>query len=252
MLKIIAIGGGEIGRPGYPVETTKIDQEIIRLSGKKHPQLLFVPTASGDAEIYIETAERHFGKKLGCKVDSLCLIRGKLTAAEISEKILNSDIIYVGGGDTTMMMKIWRKFGVDRILKKACKKSIVLCGVSAGSVCWFNGAERESKKPEKQKSRHFKQKGLGFIDALHCPHYDIKKGSLKELVRRNGVAIALQNCCALEIVGNEYRIITSKRGKKAYKVFWSKGIFYEIIIVEQKGFLPLASLLKKRRGKIVQ
>ncbi len=29
MKKIIAIGGGEIGRPGYPAETTPIDKEIL-------------------------------------------------------------------------------------------------------------------------------------------------------------------------------------------------------------------------------
>jgi hypothetical protein len=35
MGKIVAIGGGEIGRPGYPVETTKIDREIMNLSALK-------------------------------------------------------------------------------------------------------------------------------------------------------------------------------------------------------------------------
>jgi len=42
-MKIIAIGGGEIGRPGYPVETTKIDKEIIALTGKKSPDCFLFP-----------------------------------------------------------------------------------------------------------------------------------------------------------------------------------------------------------------
>ena len=59
MGKIIAIGGGEIGRPkeqggNYPVETTPIDKEIILQTGKKHPRLLFIPTASSDSEGYFE------------------------------------------------------------------------------------------------------------------------------------------------------------------------------------------------------
>lgn len=124
MKKIIAIGGGEIGRPGYPIETTKIDREIIRLSGKKHPRLLFIPTASGDAELYIETVKKHFGKRLGCKIDSLALLLRKYTKKELEYKILNSDIVYVGGGNTLKMMKIWRKFGVDNILEKALKKAL--------------------------------------------------------------------------------------------------------------------------------
>ena len=77
MGKIIAIGGGEIGRPGYPATTTKIDKKIIRLSGKKSPKLLFIPTASLDSEGYIKSVEKHFSKKLGCKIDSLCLIKEK-------------------------------------------------------------------------------------------------------------------------------------------------------------------------------
>jgi len=65
MGKIIAIGGGEIGRPReeggfYPVETIQIDQEIIGQSRKKNPKLLFLPTASCDSEGYIKCAQKHF------------------------------------------------------------------------------------------------------------------------------------------------------------------------------------------------
>ena len=73
MKKIVAIGGGKIGQPGYPVETTKIDKEIIRLTGKKNPRLLFIPTASSDSESYFKVVKKHFGKRLGCKTDVLYL-----------------------------------------------------------------------------------------------------------------------------------------------------------------------------------
>ena len=63
-MKIVAIGGGEIGRLGYPIETTKIDKEIISLTGKKNPRLLFIPTASSDSESYFAVVEKYFGKKL--------------------------------------------------------------------------------------------------------------------------------------------------------------------------------------------
>ena len=44
MGKIIALGGGEIGRPHekggfYPIETTSIDREIIAQTGKKNPSI---------------------------------------------------------------------------------------------------------------------------------------------------------------------------------------------------------------------
>ena len=99
-MKIVAIGGGEIGRPGYPVETTKIDKEIIKLSGKKKPRVLFIPTASSDSEGYVEVLNKHFGKRLKCKTDVLYLIKEKLTKKQIKEKVFNTDIVYVGGGNT--------------------------------------------------------------------------------------------------------------------------------------------------------
>jgi len=105
MKKLIAIGGGEIGRPGYPVETTKIDKEIIKLTNKPNPKLLFIPTASSDSELYFETVKKHFGKKLNCKIDVLCLLKEKLTLKQIKTKILTSDIVYVGGGNTALMLK---------------------------------------------------------------------------------------------------------------------------------------------------
>ncbi|HUD44532.1 MAG TPA: Type 1 glutamine amidotransferase-like domain-containing protein [Patescibacteria group bacterium] len=77
-MKIIAIGGGEIGRPGYPIETTEIDREIIALSGKTNPKLLFLPTASSDSEDYVQVMHEHFGERLGRKVDEL--IDSKSTA----------------------------------------------------------------------------------------------------------------------------------------------------------------------------
>ena len=97
MRKIIAIGGGEIGRPGYPVETTKIDKEIIKLTGKQNPKLLFIPTASSDSDGYFETVQKHFGKRLGCKVDVLWLIKENPSYKEVEEKVMSSDIVYVGG-----------------------------------------------------------------------------------------------------------------------------------------------------------
>lgn len=114
--KIVAIGGGEIGREGYDIETLEIDREIIKLTNKKIPTLLFVPTASEDSEGYCETIYNYYGKKLKCNIEYLKLIKDKLSFAEIKRKINSADIIYVGGGNTLKMMTIWRNLGVDTLL----------------------------------------------------------------------------------------------------------------------------------------
>lgn len=248
MKKIIAIGGGEMGRPGYPVETTKIDKEVIKISGKKNPKLLFVPTATDDSQSYIDVITKQYGKRLGCKIDTLFLVKEKPSKKEIQNKILNSDIIYVGGGNTLKMMNIWRKYGVDKILKEAYKKGIVLTGLSAGSICWFKYGNSDSRRFYNPKADLIKVSGLNLINALHCPHYDFekdRKSDLKKMMKKTSmVAIAIDNCCAIEVVDDKYRIIDSKKSANAYKVYWKNNKYYEEVINKNKEFKPIDILLK--------
>ncbi|MCA9460353.1 MAG: Type 1 glutamine amidotransferase-like domain-containing protein, partial [Nanoarchaeota archaeon] len=136
--KLMIIGGGETFE-----DNTKINKRILEMTNKNLPKILFIPTASCDAFAYWENFEKHFNK-LGGKSDVLFLIKEKPTKKEIENKILNSDAIYIGGGNTLMMMKLWRKLGIDKLLLKAYKKGIVLSGLSAGSICWFKYGTSDS------------------------------------------------------------------------------------------------------------
>jgi len=251
MGKIIAIGGGEIGRPGYPIETMEIDKEIVRISKKARPRFLFLPTASNDSEKYVKTVKKHFGNDLGCKVSALYLVKSPPPYEEIEERIFAADIVYVGGGDTEAMLEIWRKTGTDKALRKAYKKGVVLSGVSAGAICWFSHGISDSKKFTNLNAGFTKIAGMGLINALYCPHYDVEKDrkpALKEMMKKiSGAAIAVDNCCALEIIDGKYRIISSKPPANAYKVYWSGGKFYEELIEKTNRFASLAELLSQKR-----
>lgn len=250
MKKIIAIGGGEIGRPGVKNDTLVIDKHLIKSTGKIKPKLLFIPTASGDAEGYIDSINNYFGKRLGCNVDILALTKTAYNLKELKDKIFNADIVYVGGGNTLKMMKIWRKLGVDILLKEAHSKGVVMSGLSAGSICWFDYGNSDSARFGKNKTASMiKVKALGLLPFLHCPHYDIEVGreaSLKEMMKKtSGVAIAIDNCAAIEVVDDEFRILRSMSTANAYKVYWNKGRYYKEQIVVSKRFAPLSQLLTK-------
>lgn len=256
MGKIIAIGGGEIGRPKedgngfYPVETTLIDEEIIKLTGKSRPSLLFIPTASNDSPNYYRVVKKHF-LGLGCsEVNVLNLSDKALTRAQTGKIILSHDAIYVGGGDTLRMMNIWKKKGIDKILEQAYKKGIVLSGLSAGSICWFSFGNSDSRKFTSGSDKLIKVSGLGFIDALHCPHFDVelsRQDDLKRMMKTTPkVAIALDNCAALEIIDDKYRIITSKPGAKARKAYWRHGEYMLEEIAFNREMQNLSSLLSKK------
>lgn len=250
-MKLIAIGGGEIGRPGYSIETKKIDEEIIKLSSKKNPKVLFIPTASGDSKSYYEIFSKYYGKKLKCKIDVLYLISKKErpTKNEIKKKIMSSDIIYVGGGNTLRILKICRRLGVDKLLKKASQKGIILTGLSAGAICWFKYGNSDSLKfGKKKQSKLIKLKGFNFFNLMVCPHYNVEKNrrpSLKKMIKKQGgMAIALENCSALEIINNRYRIITSSKKSKAYKIFKDNNKVIEKPLALNGTFKPLKELYR--------
>ena len=241
---IIAIGGGDIRQQ----QTLAIDKEIVQFSGKKQPTLLFIPTASSDKVSYCDEIRELFSD-LGCLVDVLYLIKERPSTSIIEQKILSADIIYVGGGNTLKMMTLWRRLGIDILLNQARAQGAILCGVSAGSICWFNYGNSDSRKDKNLDADYIKVTGLGFIDAFHCPHHDTeheRKASLKKMMQKcSGIAIALDDCVALQIVDDTYRIISSREKASAYKIYWKLDKFYKEKIEAITNFKPLHELLRK-------
>ncbi|MEI7758962.1 MAG: Type 1 glutamine amidotransferase-like domain-containing protein [bacterium] len=253
--KIIAIGGGEIGQlrenghGNYAPETTLIDREILHLTDKKKPTLLFIPTASSDSKSYYQTVEKHFLEIGFASVDALFLSDKSLTKEQIEKNILSHDAIYVGGGNTLKMMTIWRDMGIDNMLNMALKKGIVLSGLSAGSICWFYQGISDSASYEDKNEKYIKVAGLNFIDAIHSPHFSEepqRKHAIEALTRNSSkVAICLDNAVALVIIGNKYKIIRSSSGAKAYKAYWENDEFKLNEIAPKEKFMNIDDLLVK-------
>jgi dipeptidase E len=247
--KIIAIGGGRIGRFSPSVRTTAIDREIVRISGKKSPRFLFLPTASAGCDQYCTAIYKQFSRRLGCRVDIMLLVNTDPDPAYIKKRMSKADIIYVGEGNTLKMMKTWRCYGVDRTLRTALNRGAVLCGSSAGSIAWFAWGNTDSHKSMQDPTKLIRARGLGFINALICPHYDTEKHrrpSLKAMMKqRRGVGIALDDHCALVVLGDTYRVLASVRGRKAYRVYWKGGEYIEEPLVQSRGFRPLGPLLSR-------
>jgi dipeptidase E len=221
---IVAIGGGKIGTRA----TLSIDREIIRRSNRKNPKLLFIPTASSDSEAYWKRVQNYFGDFLKCKTDVLFLIKEKPSREQIRSKISSADIIYVGGGNTLQMMRIWRRLGVDKLLISAYKRGTVLAGISAGAICWFDSGHSDSMSfYNPRKWKYINVKGLGIIQGINCPHYNGKtrgvprRKNFQDLIRKTGrMGIAIDNHCAIEFRdGRAFKVLASRPGARAYRVF---------------------------------
>ncbi len=243
---IVAIGGGLIRTRS----TETIDREIIRLSGKPRPHTLLIPTASSDNAPYWQRFQKYFGGYLKCATDVLFLVKERPSSAEIRKKILAADIIYVGGGNTLMMMRVWRRLGVDKLLDRAYKNGAVLCGVSAGSICWFDSGHSDSMSFYNPKTwNYIKVKGLGLLKGIHCPHYDGKTRGVprrrnfqKMIEKVGGVGIAIENNCAIKFVDGQYAVIGSKDRANAYRVFKCDRKVISLRIPKQERLAPISSL----------
>ena len=169
---MVCIGGGEIGRPGTNVETKEIDLKIKELTKKDTPKLLFIPTASNDSDSYCEVAKKYFGKELGFKVNNILLIAENESYTNIENKILSSDAIYIGGGNTKKMIEKWKEKGIDKLLKQAWENGIILSGLSAGAICFFEKAITDCETIDNSLTA---MQSLGFIKGCICSHFDTKK-----------------------------------------------------------------------------
>ena len=244
--KIVAIGGGELSL----LETATIDKRIIELTGKTQPKALFIPTASGDAAGYVDTFEACYGKEFGCQTRTLNLTQNPPAFDKMSALVLDSDLIYVGGGNTYRMMKLWRRLGLDTVLAEAASRGIVLSGLSAGAICWFKYGHSDSRAfSSSSEWNYIRVSGLGFINAVYCPHYHFEKREdafSQMIAKRGGIGIACDNNAAIEIVGDNYRVLTSAPNAKAYKLFKRNGRVIVSELRQGDEYTPLANLLRRK------
>lgn len=152
-------GGGFLMEPDNP----RMDLWILSLARGR--RVLFIPTASGDSEWAITRFYDAF-RQHDCEASHLPLFNRD--HVDLREVVLSQDVIYVGGGNTANMLAVWRVHGVDALLREAWEAGIVLCGVSAGAICWFEAGLTDSFGPELQPLHG----GLGFLPGSFCPHYD--------------------------------------------------------------------------------
>jgi len=214
---IVAIGGGGFGRS---LGELKIEKYITSLAKKDRPKICFIPTASGDNDSYKLNFYRAFSQ-LNCITSHLDFFS---RTENLEEKILSQDIIYVGGGNTKSMLGVWKEWNVHKILKIGYEKGIIMSGVSAGAICWF----------EKGITDSFSDKldiidCLGILNGIACPHFDEEEERepfVNEAINNQIIdsCICIEGNCALHIENDlNYKSINFGEKKNCLKLFKSNN-----------------------------
>ena len=214
--QIVAFGGG-----GFSMEkdSSLLDDYVLSLIDARRPRICFLPTASGDADHYVVRFYRRFAS--ACEASHVSLFRRDQGTGgvedDLEHHLLAQDLIYVGGGNVVSMLGAWRAHGLDGVLRKAWRRGVVLCGPSAGSLCWFREALSAFHGAPKS------VRGLGLLPYSNCVHYDAEPARRQEYHRFVGDGMrpgfAAEDGVALHFCRTRLdKVVTSRPEAAAYRV----------------------------------
>jgi dipeptidase E len=137
---IVGLGGGGDTKE----QTDNLYEYILGLTGKERPRVLFIPTAAAEDPEYTVWFYDRFARR----GEASHLNTFPWPPENLREVILSQDVINVSGGNTANMLAIWKVHGIDTLLREAWENGVVLCGASAGMICWFEGGVTDSFGPQ--------------------------------------------------------------------------------------------------------
>lgn len=224
-MRIVAIGGGQIGRGNTNYETEFIDNEIVSLTGKENPNFLFIGLASNFSDSYYKIIKDIY-KNLGCNTGKIS--NKTLNNMEVVEqKIKQADIIYVGGGDTIKLVSILKQTGMDNMLYDAMQRNCVMAGISAGAILWCKHGLSDTEIINNISDKYVKIDALGFLDFMFVPHFDKdtkKEKDLIEVLKNTNIkALCFDDCTAIEIIDNQCKFIRSIEDKTVKKIYFKNN-----------------------------
>ena len=219
--QIIAMGGGSFAmEPDNPT----LDQYILKQAKVKTPAVGFLSTASGDSDRYLVMYYSAFSR-YDCRPTHLSLF-GR--TPDLRDYLLSQDVIYVGGGNTKSMLALWKDWGLPELLREAWQSGVVLAGVSAGAICWFEQGVTDSFAGDLRVLNC-----LGFLEGSCCPHYDgeaDRRPALHKFLQHGEIlpGYALDDGAALHFQHREiHRVVSSRPQANAYRLRVDDGVVTE-------------------------
>jgi len=212
--QIIALGGG-----GFMMEPENplLDQYILSSTGVARPKICFVGTASGDSSICIDWFYKAFGAMSSVPTH---LSLYKPPTQDLRSFLLEQDAVYVGGGSTRNLLALWKEWELGQILEEALHAGIVLAGISAGSICWFEQGLSDSIKT----GELHPLKCLGFLPGSNCPHYDgeaERRPVYQRLIAGGDISdgFAADDGAALHFIDGVFaKAVSSRQRARVYRV----------------------------------
>lgn len=133
------------------------------------PRVCILATALGDNPTFLTAAYSAFGRA-GFRVTHLSLFP-QPNVTDIRAHLLAQDIIWVAGGSVANLLALWQLHNLHSVLHECWTVGVVLMGVSAGSLCWFQGGTTDSFGLPLRSVTN----GLAFLPFANSPHHDAEE-----------------------------------------------------------------------------
>jgi dipeptidase E len=216
---IIAIGGGSL----KDKTTAKIDAYVASLAkkraGDRRAVGLFIGTASHDSMPYFNTFRKTYTSDHDIKADCVLSVYGEMDDEKIKGKFEKADLIYIGAGDTLFMLDVWKKRGILNLVMDAYNRGVVIAGLSAGAICWFEKMYTDSQFFNGENDFSYSiREGLNYIEGICCPHFNEREIDFNSAFSNDNLKLGwvIEGDCAIEFVNGKY-VKTISAGGKAYK-----------------------------------
>ena len=130
------------------------------------PRICSIGTASGDDTSFQRDMEEA-AREAGYELHHLNLFPAP-NVEGIEDYLRGFDVLWVNGGSVVNLLAVWRAHGLPEILRRLWQDGVVLAGISAGSICWFEGGVTDSFGPDLQPVTN----ALGFLPGANGVHMD--------------------------------------------------------------------------------
>ncbi|KPA77556.1 putative cyclin 1 putativeserine peptidase family S51 peptidase E [Leptomonas pyrrhocoris] len=164
-----------------------------------------------------------------------------------------ADVVVVSGGNTLYAVRRWEETGLDKLLRAAAARQVVLAGGSAGAICWFTSGHSDSADPatylqpsltraaldaglipagevEKEEANlanlstswsYIRVHGLDILPGLVCPHFDVTQGN--GVRREEDFTKMLRRHPSERGIGMDHWSVLVLKGDGAYEVMAVPG-----------------------------
>lgn len=175
-MKLVLYGGG------HSKENGDLDQALLKLVGKKSPQVTLIPSQTYDSDVEFREFILQYSKYDITKF--LMLPIDYAVDKVLLSQALKSDVIHLSGGNTYYFLKYLRKSKLIPEIRKFVARGGVLTGLSAGAIIMtpvIKSAGVPSFDCDANEEKLKNLKGMNLVKFEFFPHYVNSKRYENEL-----------------------------------------------------------------------